>query len=162
MSGVPERARMKARARLHRTRGALAWIMLLLACIGWSSAGAGAASLAPAEWNAIQRVIADQRAALIDGNAERAFGYATEGIRKQFGDPDTFMAMVRTSYAALLGARYVEFLEGAVIDGLVVQPLRLIGADNTVRVALYTLERQADGGWRISGCSIAPSTVQAA
>ena len=39
---------------------------------------------------------------------------------------------------------------------------RLIGADNTVSVALYTLEKQKNGRWRIAGCRIAPSTVQAA
>ena len=70
--------------------------------------------------------------------------------------------MVDVGYAALESARYAEFLEGAVIDGLVIQPLRLIDADNTVRVALYTLEKQADGEWRICGCRIAPSTVRAA
>ena len=142
--------------------GALACIVLLVAYVGSSLANAGTHALPAAEWKAIQRVIADQRAALIDGNAEKAFGYATDGIQHQFGDAATFMSMVQTSYAALLNARYVEFLEGAVIDGLVVQPLRLIGADNTVQVALYTLEKQKNGRWRISGCSIAPSTVQAA
>ena len=48
------------------------------------------------------------------------------------------------------------------IEGVVVQPLRLIAPDNTVLVALYTVERQHGGGWRITGCQIAPSTVQAA
>jgi hypothetical protein len=38
----------------------------------------------------------------------------------------------------------------------------LIGPDNTVLVALYTLEKQGKSGWRISGCRLAPSTVQAA
>ena len=58
-------------------------------------------------------------------------------------------------------ARYTEFLEGAVIDGVIVQPLRLIGRDNTVLVALYTMEKQK-GVWRINGCQLAPSTVRAA
>jgi hypothetical protein len=70
--------------------------------------------------------------------------------------------MVRDGYAALLVARYAEFLEGAVIDGAVIQPLRLVGPDNSVLVALYTMEKQRDGRWRISGCVLAPSTVQAA
>ena len=143
-------------------RGGLACIMLLAACAGSSLANASMPALPAAEWKAIQRVIADQRAALVNGHADKAFGYATEGIQRQFGDAATFMSMVRASYSALLEARYVEFLEGAVIDGLVVQPLRLIGADNTVRVALYTLEKQKNGRWRISGCRIAPSTVHSA
>ena len=70
--------------------------------------------------------------------------------------------MVRGAYSPLLVARYTEFLEGAVIDGIVIQPLRLIAPDNTVQVALYTVEKQANGRWRINGCRIAPSTVQAA
>ena len=70
--------------------------------------------------------------------------------------------MVRASYAALIAARYSEFLEGAVIDGRVIQPLRLIGPDNSVLVALYTMERQPAGGWKIAGCVLAPSTVRAA
>jgi hypothetical protein len=114
-----------------------------------------------ADWKAMRRIIAEQRAALIAGDGEKAFSYATPGIRAQFGDAQTFMEMVRAGYAALLTARYVEFLQGAVIEGVVVVPLRLVDADNTVRVALYTMERQRKGGWRIAGCRIAPSTVQA-
>jgi hypothetical protein len=115
-----------------------------------------------AQWQAIRKVISGQLAALRAGDADRAFGYASPGIRAQFGDAATFIAMVRAAYSALLLARYTEFLDGAVIDGVVVQPLRLIAPDNTVQVALYTMERQPGRGWRITGCQIAPSTVQAA
>ena len=118
--------------------------------------------LSRAQWLAIRKIISDQLAALRAGDAERAFGYASPGIRAQFGDATTFIAMVREAYSALLEARYTEFLEGAVIDGVVVQPLRLIAPDNTVQVALYTVERQPGRGWRITGCQLAPSTVQAA
>jgi len=44
----------------------------------------------------------------------------------------------------------------------VIQPLRLIASDNTVQVALYTMEKQKNGVWKIAGCVLAPSTVQAA
>lgn len=113
------------------------------------------------EWTEIKRVIAAQRDALLAGNAERAFSFAAPGIRAQFGSPDNFLAMVKGGYAALLDARYVEFLEGAVIADNIIQPLRLILPDNTVLVALYTMGRQPDGGWQITGCVIAPSTMQA-
>ena len=43
-----------------------------------------------------------------------------------------------------------------------IQPLRLIAPDNTVQVALYTMEKQKDGSWKIAGCVLAPSEVQAA
>jgi hypothetical protein len=118
-------------------------------------------ALAEAEWKAIQRVIESQLAALREGKAERAFSFAADGIREQLGDAATFMEMVRQGYGALLTARYTEFLEGAVIEGVVIQPLRLVDPDNSVRVALYTMQK--DGArWRIAGCAIAPSTVRAA
>jgi len=113
------------------------------------------------DWKAMERIISEQRAALVAGEGVKAFSYASPGIRAQFGDAETFLELVRTGYAPLLTARYVEFLQGAVIDGTVVVPLRLIDADNTVRVALYIMERQSDGGWRIAGCRIAPSTTLA-
>ena len=128
--------------------------------LGLTSLGALAQeSLPPAEWKAIHRVITEQREALHSGDAKKAFAYASPGIRAQFNDAATFMSMVRDAYSSLLTARYVEFLDGAVIEGLVIQPMRLIDADSTVRVALYTMEKQKDGSWRISSCRIAPSTV---
>jgi hypothetical protein len=124
---------------------------------------AGAASALPdADWTAIKALIGEQLAALKAGDGSKAFSYASPGIREQFGNAGTFLEMVRTSYGALIAARYTEFLEGAVIEGRVIQPLRLIAPDNSVLVALYTMERQPAGGWKIAGCILAPSTVRAA
>jgi hypothetical protein len=141
---------------------ALCFVVAWADAPGIASAAAEEARLGKSDWRAIQTVISRQLAALRAGDGDRAFGYASPGIRAQFGDAQTFIAMVRAGYAPLLAARYTEFLEGAVIDGVVIQPLRLIAPDNTVLVALYTLEKQPKGGWRISGCSLAPSKVQAA
>lgn len=114
------------------------------------------------DWTEIRRVIAAQRAALVEGDGERAFGYAAPSIRRHYGSAAAFMRMVQQGYRALVDARHVEFLEGAVIAGDVVQPLRLVLPDDTVLVAIYGLERQPDGRWRISACVIAPSTVRSA
>jgi hypothetical protein len=137
------------------------WLAAFFA-LDMTAAIAAEPEMLASDWKAIEQVINAQRAALIAGDGDKAFSYATPAIRAQFGDVDTFMVMVRVAYPVLLTARYAEFLEGAVIDGLVIQPLRLVDADNSVRVALYTVEKQGDGTWRISGCRISPSTVQAA
>ena len=138
----------------------------LVAVHAWPRAYAQSArtepKLATSEWMAIRKTIDDQRKALKSGDAKKAFSYASPGIRAQFRTPETFIAMVREAYGALLEARYVEFLEGALIEDAVIQPLRLIARDNSVLVALYTMEKQKDGRWRIAGCVLAPSTVQAA
>lgn len=147
------------RSSLHQAGWLLlsVFFALSIACLH-----AAEPALRASDWKAIKQVIAAQRAALVAGDGEKAFGYATPSLRTQFGDAETFMAMVQLGYAALLSARRTEFLEGAVIEGLVIQPLRLIDRDDSVRVALYTMEKQPNGAWRISGCRIAPSTVQTA
>jgi hypothetical protein len=143
------------RAFLARAVGVALWA-------AFPFARAGETKLAKADWQAIRKVISQQLAALRAGDTTRAFSYASPGIQAQFGNAQTFMAMVRGAYSPLLVARYTEFLEGAVIDGMVIQPLRLISPDNTVQVALYTVERHGKHSWRINGCRLAPSTVQAA
>lgn len=125
-----------------------------------AAANAAEASLPAAEWTAIKRIIGDQLAALRSGDAARAFSFASTGIRDQFDDAPTFLLMVRQRYGVLLTARYTEFLEGAVIDGHTIQPLRLVMSDDTVLVALYEMQRDERDGWRIAGCVIAPSTVR--
>ena len=122
--------------------------LLAVAPRGRSAPTAGGSTLPAAEWKAIKTA--------------KAFTHAAPGIRAQFGNPENFLAMVQSAYVPLVTARYTEFLEGAVIDGNVIQPLRLVAADNTVQVALYTMQKQKDGRWKISGCVLAPSTVQAA
>jgi hypothetical protein len=120
----------------------------------------GGAALSTGEWSSIKRIIGDQLAALRSGDAARAFSFASTGIRDQFDDAPTFLLMVQQRYGVLLTARYTEFLEGAVIDGHTIQPLRLVMSDDTVLVALYEMQRDEGGGWRIAGCVIAPSTVR--
>lgn len=147
--------------RFELRRTIVCAMLCAAASLALGSIDAAGSELSEADWSAIKNVISQQLEALKRGEGERAFAYASEGIRAQFGDAENFLTMVRTGYSALLDARYTEFLEGAMIDGVIVQPLRLVAPDNTVRVALYTMERY-QGGWRINGCAIAPSTVKAA
>jgi hypothetical protein len=152
---------MRASTGQRAKLGFAALLCALAAAALIARAGAAEPAVGAADWKAIRTVISQQRSALLSGDAGKAFSYASPGIKAQFGDAATFVAMVRAGYPSLLSARYVAFLEGAAIDGIVIQPLRLIDTDNTVRVALYTKEKQHNGAWRISGCRIAPSTVQA-
>jgi hypothetical protein len=116
--------------------------------------------LKAAEWKAIQQVIDDQLKALKAGDGSKAMTYSVPGIRLQFRTPERFLQMVRESYSPLLESRASTFLEGAVIDDITIQPLQLVLPDSTVVVALYQMEKQRDGRWRIAGCAITTSTVQ--
>ena len=137
-------------------------IVALLAFLAAAALAAPAPepTLAARDWSAIRKVIGDQLGALKAGDSVKAMTFAAPGIQAQFGTPENFMRMVRTGYSALLEARRTQFLEGALIDDAVIQPLRLVMPDDTVLVALYQMQRQPDGRWLIAACTIAPSTVQ--
>jgi hypothetical protein len=139
---------------------AAAWLALI-AAVASAQAQPGPTHAA-AEWQKIRAVVTAQREALVAGDGERAFAFATPALRRQYGNAKAFMRMVDDGYRPLVEARYVELLEGAVIEGSTIQPLRLVMPDGAVWVALYELERQEDGSWRFAGCVIAPSTVKAA
>ena len=150
---------MKTIARLRRAL--LVALVAVVAAPALAAPPATSPALPAADWTAIRAVVGDQLDALRAGDGAAAFAFAAPGIRAQFGTPENFLRMVREGYAPLLAARHTAFLDGAVIDGATIQPLRLVLPDDTVLVALYQMQRQPDGRWRIAGCVIAPSTVQA-
>jgi len=141
-----------------------AFVALALALLGTLAFAQGSArpTHPAADWDRIRGVVTAQREALVAGDGARAFAFATPALRRQYGSAEAFMRMARSGYQALMDARYVELLDGAVIEGSTIQPLRLVMPDGAVLVALYTMERQRDGAWRIAGCVIAPSTVKSA
>jgi hypothetical protein len=143
-------------------RHAIALALTWLACVAAAWAQSPSAEPTATDWMEIRRVVAAQREALVARDGERAFAFATPALRAQFGTAARFMRMVDEGYRPLVEARYAEFLDGAVIAGDVVQPLRLVMADGSVLVAIYGMHRQADGSWRIGACVIAPSTLRSA
>ena len=60
--------------------------------------------------------------------------------------------MVRRSYAAVYRPRSVQFGALSTAQGEVVQQVDLIGPDGEAALALYSMQRQPDGTWLISGC----------
>src|ERR1700674_188235 len=112
------------------------------------------------DWKAIRAVITDQLTAFRKDEAQRAFSHASPAIRKQFRTAPRFMEMVREAYFPLYRPRSTHFLEPAVVEGQIIQPLRVVSQDGDVLIALYVMERGADGHWKISGCELAPSTAQ--
>lgn len=87
-----------------------------------------------------------------DGAA--AFALATPGIRATFGDADTFMAMVKASYAVVYRPKAVEFGTAMQVDGVVVQPVRLTDDEGHAWLAVYPMEKQPGGEWRTAGCQL--------
>lgn len=65
--------------------------------------------------------------------------------------------MVRRAYPPVYRPRSVDSSELMVGDGTVVQQVELVGPDGASVLALYSMERDAAGQWRISGCILTKS-----
>ena len=103
---------------------------------------------------AIRGAIAGQIAAFRRDDGAAAFGFAAPGIQAMFGTPDAFMAMVRGGYRPVHRPRDFAFRELVRLGDTLIQPVAVVGPDGVRVLALYAMERQPDGAWRIAGCQL--------
>ena len=120
-----------------------------------ASFAAAAEDIAPGDARAVRAVIEAQLDAFQHDDAPRAFSYAAAGIREAFGTPESFVQMVRTSYAVVYRPSSVQFEALLLVEDEIVQPVRMTDAEGRAWLALYPMQRQPDGGWRINGCRLA-------
>jgi len=130
----------------------------LLALLAWAALLAlpGRAAVSTEDGQAVQATVRAQLAAFAGDDAERAFSYAAPNIRALFQTPENFMAMVRQAYPVVYRPADLRFLTPKSLDAAVVQPVHMRDAGGLSWLAMYTLQRQADGGWLISSCVLAP------
>jgi hypothetical protein len=62
--------------------------------------------------------------------------------------------MVAADYPSVFRPRAVAFDELFFAPGGPYQAVLLVGPDGVQRRALYSLQRQPDGHWRITGCQL--------
>ena len=106
---------------------------------------------------AFAEVITRQITAFARDDGAAAFAFASPDIRRQFATPERFMSMVRTSFRPVYRPRSYSFGPPALIDGIPVQPVRVIGPNGHGTVALYQMERQPEASWRIAGVTLHPT-----
>ena len=136
------------------------WFAFLAACLlATASLSATAADpLSAADAKAVRATVEAQLDALAADDAKKAFSFASPSIREMFGTPERFVEMVRSGYPAVYRPASVTFLQPLRVQGIVVIGVRLTDADGGQWLATYSLERQADKSWRISGCDVQPAT----
>jgi Domain of unknown function (DUF4864) len=64
------------------------------------------------------------------------------------------MTMVQSAYAPVYRHRIFEFGEARTEAGWIAQRVHIIDANGEAWEALYTLEQQADGSFKITGCTL--------
>lgn len=128
---------------------------LLFVLLGLGSASPLAAqNFSDADRTAIRGVIQAQMDAFARDDAPTAFGFATPSLQTQFGSPSRFLAVVREAYAPVYRPGSVWFGALKSSDGMPVQMVHLTDSKGASVLAIYFMERQKDGGWRIAGCRL--------
>lgn len=138
---------------------------LSLAMVVWGIAGAlaeSAAELSAADRTAIRQVVEAQLQAFQRDDGSEAFSYASPNIQRIFQTPEYFMRMVQSAYQPVYRPREVQFREIIDLEGRTTQQVLLVGPDNVPVIALYFMQRQSDGSWRIDGCTLVKSADAAA
>lgn len=130
-------------------------LMALACCVMMSLVGsAWAAPLTAASEKAVQTVIQSQLAAFAKDDADKAFSFATPELRRTIGSSAAFMAMVKGSYPVVYRPASVAFLKAESLGDDMVQRVQMLDGSGTSWLAVYSLQRQKDKTWRISGCVV--------
>jgi hypothetical protein len=110
---------------------------------------------------AIRNVIESQLDAFQRDDAREAFSYASPTIQEKFGTPTRFMSMVRSGYQAVYRPRAVEFRGLSERRGRLAQRVFFVGPDGRAVIAIYFMEQQDDGTWRIDGVQMTEAPDEA-
>ena len=122
---------------------------------GFISVAAIAQSVGETEKAEFQRIITAQISAFRADDGPTAYSFAAPVVRNIFPTPEIFMSMVKQGYSPVYRPQSFNFTE-ALIDplGRPAQKMRVVGPDGKTYEALYSMEKQPDGTWRISGCTL--------
>jgi hypothetical protein len=101
-----------------------------------------------------QGVIRAQEQAFAHDDAAAAYSQAAPAIKEIFPAPDIFMSMVQKGYTPVYRHKSFEFGESKIEGSSVAQRVHIIDANGEAWEALYTLDQQADGSYKITGCSL--------
>jgi len=122
---------------------------------------AGPAAADDAARAAAQATITRQVEAFGRDDAPTAYAQAAPAIRELFPNADLFIGMVRNQYRPVYRHRSFVFGEGRDTgEASVVQSVAIQDEYGVDWTAEYSLARDADGQWRITGCRLikAPGT----
>ena len=118
----------------------------------------GVAFAGDAEVKAAQNTIESQLKAFQAGDGELAYSFAAPNVKRIFPSVDTFMSMVESGYRPV--RQPSDFSFGKVQEmstTSIVQQVMIVGPDGKDYEAVYTLELQPDGVYRITGVSLRAS-----
>ena len=115
-----------------------------------------AQNVSPDIQSATQNVIRDQITAFQSRDHDRAFSHAAPVIRNIFKTTDRFIGMVKGGYLPLYDPENYIFGRNIEIGGKIHQELIVTDQSGKQWQAVYTLQKQPDGSWKITGVKMDP------
>ena len=105
--------------------------------------------------SAAQDIVTRQLEAFLSGEFAEAYSYASPGIRRLFPTLDQFMSMVQRGYLPVLRpGNYAFGRTEPLADGRIVWEVLIRGPDGMDYTAVYFMERQQDGSWKVDGVNL--------
>jgi hypothetical protein len=137
------------RRRLSRRPGIAALLFTLLVVLPQA-----ALAFTDEDRSQSRAIIERQIDAFRKDDGATAFSFASPALQEIFRDPEHFMAMVRNGYQPVYRPRNYAFGSITETDLGLTATLSIEDAEGGAWTAIYTLEKQADGSWRITGCRL--------
>ena len=103
---------------------------------------------------AIRAVVQSQLEALAQDNAEAAFALATADSRNRLGNSDIFLQIIKQRFTPIYRHQLAIFSIPEIIAGRMVQVVRLTDKESAVWLAVYQMQKESDGTWKIAGCRL--------
>ena len=129
--------------------------LVLLVSMASVPAAAGEAEIAGA-----RGAIDGQLKAFLADDESGAYAFAAPNVTRMFPTVQSFMSMVEGAYMPVRRPQSYAFGKSEQMSPTtVIQQVLLVGPDGKNYEAVYTLELQPDGTWRITGCSLRASNA---
>ncbi len=129
--------------------------LVFLAGLAMAPAAAGEAEIAGA-----RGAIDGQLKAFLADDGSGAYAFAAPNITRMFPTVEAFMGMVEGTYMPVRRPQNYAFGKSQELSATsIIQQVLLVGPDGKNYEAVYTLELQPDGIWRITGCSLRASNA---
>lgn len=113
-----------------------------------------AAALTAGDEKNIRAVVQGQLDALARDDADKAFSFAAPNVREALGTAPRFMDMVQRGYPVVYRPASVAYLKAEGSRNEAIQRVQMTDQAGEPWLATYTLQRQKNGTWRITGCSV--------
>ena len=132
--------------------------MFIFAILGIWALPASAGGLSPKEQKQIIEVVQAQLTAFSQDDAAKAFSYAAPNIRHLVGTAENFLEMVRTQYEIVYRPSSTIFMQPNGRAGEAVLKVQMTDEDGDAWMATYTLQKQKNKTWKITGCAVSETT----